>query len=226
MTTFSIPTEYQKLSVKKAALISGVPRTSFIRKYLESGRITLLKEADGTDYITYDELYRVFGEIVTQNLKAYMSGQLSGQGVHTGSGKNEQGVNPDQSHETSLVDIEKTHKLELELARIQGERDRLNALLDEKSRLVDEKQSLILDQKEQIRRYFEELQITRRLLEDKAMKVDEPMPSSSMIMAQQEQLLSLEQKLSTLSESINSTSLSSVRPKGFWSRLKFIFGQD
>jgi hypothetical protein len=217
MTTFSIPTEYQKLSVKKAALLSGVPRTSFIRKYLESGRITLLKELDGTDYITYDELYRIFGETVTQNLKAYMSGQLIGQGVQSDFGKNEHIVAHDQKHETSLLDIEKTHKLELELARIQGERDRLSALLDEKSRLVDEKQSLILDQKEQIRRYFEELQITRRLLEDKTLKLDEGIPNNPLITAQQEQIAGLERKLSSLSDSL--TIQNQEKPKGFWAKL-------
>ena len=214
MTTFSIPTEYQKLSVKKAALFSGVPRTSFIRKYLENGRITLLKESDGTDYITYDELYRVFGETVTENLKAYMSGQLVGQGVQSDFGKNEHVVAHDQKHETSLLDIEKTHKLELELVRIQGERDRLNALLDEKSRLVDEKQSLIQDQKEQIRRYFEELQITRRLLEDKTLKRDEGIPHNPQVTVQQEQITALELKLSSLSESL--AKQNQEKPKGFW----------
>lgn len=217
MTTFSIPTEYQKLSVKKAALISGVPRTSFIRKYLESGRITLLKEADGTDYITYDELYRVFGEIVAQNLKAYMSGQLIGHGAHADSGKNEQGVNHDQSQKKSLADIEKTHKLELELAKIQGERDRLNALLDEKIRLVDEKQSLIQDQKEQIRRYFEELQITRRLLEDKTLKLDTGILSNPHISVQQEQIASLERQLADLSDSL--LKQKQEETKGFWAKL-------
>jgi hypothetical protein len=222
MTTFSIPTEYQKLSVKKAALLSGVPRTSFIRKYLESGRITLLKEADGTDYITYDELYRIFGETATQNLKAYMSGQLVGQGVQPDFGKNEHIVAHDQKHETSLLDIEKTHKLELELARIQGERDRLSALLDEKSRLVDEKQSLILDQKEQIRRYFEELQITRRLLEDKAFKQGETFRESELQASQQAKIETFEHSLALLSERLEIQT--PEKPKGFWEKLKFIFG--
>lgn len=217
MTTFSIPTEYQKLSVKKAALLSGVPRTSFIRKYLESGRVTLLKELDGTDYITYDELYRIFGETVTQNLKAYMSGQLIGQGVQSDFGKNEQAIDHDQNHEVNLLDIEKTHRLELELVRIQGERDRLSALLDEKSRLVDEKQSLIQDQKDQIRRYFEELQITRRLLEDKTLKLDEGIPNNPLISAQQEQIAGLERKLSSLSDSL--TIQNQEKPKGFWAKL-------
>lgn len=217
MTTFSIPTEYQKLSVKKAALLSGVPRTSFIRKYLESGRITLLKETDGTDYITYDELYRVFGETVTQNLKAYMSGQLIGQGVQSGFGKSEQGGSPDQNNEVSLMDIGKTHRLELELVRVQGERDRLNALLDEKSRLVDEKQSLIQDQKEQIRRYFEELQITRRLLEDKTLKSETGFQSSSQITAQQEQIAGLERQLADLFDSL--VKQKQEKAKGFWAKL-------
>jgi hypothetical protein len=217
MTTFSIPTEYQKLSVKKAALLSGVPRTSFIRKYLESGRVTLLKESDGTDYITYDELYRLFGETVTQNLKTYMSGQLVGQGVQSDIGKNEQGVAHDQNHEMSLLDIEKTHKLELELVRIQGERDRLNALLDEKVRLVDEKQSLIQDQKEQIRRYFDELQITRRLLEDKTLKSDVGIPSNPQITTQQEQISALERQLADLSDSL--AKQKQEKEKGFWAKL-------
>ena len=217
MTTFSIPTEYQKLSVKKAALLSGVPRTSFIRKYLESGRITLLKEMDGTDYIAYDELYRIFGETVTQNLKAYISGQLVGHGVQPDFGKNEQVISHDQSNEVSLLDIEKTHKLELELVRIQGERDRLNALLDEKNRLVDEKQSLIQDQKEQIRQFFEELQITRRLLEDKTLKSDVGIPSNPQIIAQQEQIFVLKRQLADLSESL--VKQKQERAKGFWAKL-------
>jgi ABC-type transporter Mla subunit MlaD len=151
-----------------------------------------------------------------------MSGQLIGQGVHSESGKNEHGISPDHNPETSLLGIEKMHKLELELARAQGERDRLNALLDEKSRLVDEKQSLIQDQKEQIRRYFEELQITRRLLEDKTLKSDEPLRTSSAINSQQEQISNLERKLSSLSDIVSNTP---ERPKGFWNKLKFAFGR-
>lgn len=222
MTTLSIPPEYQKLSVKKAALLANVPRTSFIRKYLETGQISVQKGPDGTDFISFDELYRIFGETITQNLRLQLSGQLTGHGVQSENGKNEHVTIPDQNTSVIPVDSEKMHKLELELVRTQGERDRLEALLTEKARLLEERQVIIQEQKEQMRRYFDELQTTRRLLEDKTVKGDNTFQGIPQLVTQQEQIGSLERQLSSLSESV--TKQSESRPKGFWSRLKYVFG--
>lgn len=210
MTTFPVPVEYQKMSVKKAALFADVPRTSFIRKYLETGQISLQKELDGTDFISFDELYRVFGEPITQNLQRHLSGQQIGhtdQDVH---GKNEHVHNFLKSSVDRPLDIKTLHDLELQLVRTQGEQARLQALLDEKSRLAEERLSVISEQKDQIRRYFDELQLTRRLLGDKT-KRDEP---AAAFETQQAKIAGLEQKLESLADS-----LAMSHPKGFWNRL-------
>ncbi len=62
----TIPMEYQKLSQNKAAKLVGIPRTTFKRKYWDNGQLSIQKDREGNDYVTFDELYRIFGEGLIQ----------------------------------------------------------------------------------------------------------------------------------------------------------------
>lgn len=227
MTAFKIPLEYQKMSVKKAASLVGIPRTSFIRKYLEKGKISVQKAHDGSDFILFDELYRLFGETLAQNVLSEISGQggqVSGQGVHGHFGRNGHPPMGVQNNLDRVVDIDRVHELELELVRLQGDKMRLEALLEERTRLAEERQSIIQEQKNQINRFFEELQVTRRILEDKKLNESKDLNLSNTKFSPNEPRSPLEQPTEGVSSTLSNHADQTVqpntdKPKSFWAKL-------
>jgi hypothetical protein len=153
--SFVIPTEYQRLKVTQAYQLMGIPRATFYRKYIDTGKISISSESDQKKYIDFSELYRVFGERATQSLMRHLKSD-------------------------SKVDIGESEILEhpekgsweyfetaLKATQLEGEVDKLKSLLIEKVERMNEKDAIIEEQKLRIlgleMRY-------ERFLEDKQSK--------------------------------------------------------
>src|SRR5690348_5898066 len=68
-----IPAEYQRLKVTKAYEIMEIPRATFYRKYLDTGKITVSIDSEDKKYIDFSELYRVFEGRATQALMRHLN---------------------------------------------------------------------------------------------------------------------------------------------------------
>lgn len=129
MTTFEIPAAYQELSQNKAAFLTGIPRTTFKRKYWDTGKLTISKDIEGNDFVSFNELYRVFGENITQNLKTF----LYGQDGHTSAHVQDIDHGKDGQYETDSLDNKNNPflSLKIENERLKAERSGMEALLNE-----------------------------------------------------------------------------------------------
>ncbi len=133
MDTSTIPEEFLKLTKTQAFRIAGIPKATFYRKYLngDTKSISVSIDESGNEYIAFDELKRVFGEKVYEGLKKYIESSQKG-----GSEPIEiQGFDTDTS--------ESSHKLELQTVRLEGEIEKLKAVLLERERLIREQQDRI-----------------------------------------------------------------------------------
>lgn len=203
---FKIPVEYQKVNKADAARIIGMSRPTFYRNYLDSGKISVFSDDTGKEFITFDELHRIFGE------KA-----LRGLHEHIGRAQKED-LGQMDTHKSASVDVQTeldTTELRIENARIS---ERLTAL----QQRFGDYEIRLSEKDEQIRRYFDELQTTRRLLEDKSIKAQDDQHENTVVSVQQEQIARLEQKLSELSEAL--TAREPEKQKGFWTKLFGIWG--
>lgn len=135
-----IPSDWQKLSEKRAAEIIGIPRTSFRRKHLEDGSaevMTVIVE-NGKKLIPFSELFRVYGERALTNLRDLQDDK------------------EEQTIEISLMEYIHLKGLEKEVEQLRS------YLEDMKEREIHSlKRSDLM---------FEEMQLSRRLLENKNKK--------------------------------------------------------
>lgn len=168
MTALQIPEEWRELSQAKAAEIAGVPKTSFRRKHIDDGctePITISKRPDGSEYIAFDEVYRLYREVATQNLRALTSGQ-TGPKTKTQNGfsgplqtvlKNTM----DQTEKDPYMKVRVSEFVELQknLAKAQAEASQLK---DQATKAED-----------RANKYYGDLQSHMKQLEDKRQKETE-----------------------------------------------------
>jgi hypothetical protein len=132
--------------IKKAAIIAGISRTTLYKDYLETGKISKKADDRGKPYIEFGELCRVFGlEKCLDGLhKIEPDTKEQEDTVH-----NQKIVHPLTQQENNI----NTHELiELRIreAKLEGEIDKLKALMAEKENRLQEKDSIIQNQKERI----------------------------------------------------------------------------
>lgn len=147
MTEQTIPKEFLRLTKTQAFKIAGIPKATFYRKYLsgDNANISVSTDEFGNDYISFDELRRVFGEKVHEGLKKYIESS------HFGA------VKPVETTENEGDTIESSRVLEIQNVRLECEVEKLKAVLLERERLIREQQERI-----------ERLEVRQdRLLEDK-----------------------------------------------------------
>ncbi len=133
MDTSTIPEEFLKLTKTQAFRIAGIPKATFYRKYLngDTKSISVSIDESGNEYIAFDELKRVFGEKVYEGLKKYIESSQKG------------GGEPVEIQEFDADTSESSHKLELQTVRLEGEIEKLKAVLVERERLIREQQDRI-----------------------------------------------------------------------------------
>lgn len=146
----NIPSGQQRQTVKGSALILGMNRTTFIRNYLQTGKISKSVDDQGKEYIDLSELIRVFGtEKVLNGVRDLVQNEQNGSEA-TGNSVQEQG------HEHSNLALE----LKIENASLKAEIHGLKTLLEERHARIQEKESLLQKQQESLTRM-------QYLLEDK-----------------------------------------------------------
>jgi hypothetical protein len=154
-TSVEIPAEYQRPSISKSALIVNLDRANFYRSHINPGKISVSIDETGTKYIDFSELVRVFGleKCLAGVKKLAKEANTSETPGHT------QGDTVvEQSEQTSLI------------VELRVENERLKAEIQGLKNLSEERYSTILEQREQLRKHFDELQATRRILEDGKLK--------------------------------------------------------
>lgn len=154
-TSVEIPTEYQRPSISKAALIVGLDRANFYRSHINPGKISVSIDETGTKYIDFSELIRVFG---LEKCLAGVKKLAKDANTSETPGYTQSDTVSEQPEHTSFA-----LELQVENARLKAEMQGLK-------NLSEERYATILEQREQLRKYFDELQATRRLLEDKQLK--------------------------------------------------------
>lgn len=154
-TSADVPIEFQRPSISKAALIAGVDRANFYRSHINPGKISVSVDEAGAKYIDFTELVRVFGlEKCLAGLK-----KITNTSNTPETGDKTQGETITERLEHTDLFVE----LQVENAKLKAEMQGLKAL-------SEERYTTILEQREQLRKHFDELQATRRLLEDKQTK--------------------------------------------------------
>lgn len=151
-TMVDVPVEFQKPSISKAALIVGIDRPNFYRSHINPGKISISVNENGTKYIDFSELVRVFG------LEKCLAGirKIASESIVSDTEVKTQGDTVDKQEEhTSL-----TLTLQVENAKLKAEMQGFK-------NLSEERYATILEQRDQLRKHFDEIQATRRLLEDK-----------------------------------------------------------
>lgn len=147
-----VPSEYRRPSISKAALIVGLDRANFYRSHINPGKISVSVDETGTKYIDFSELVRVFGlEKCLDGVKKISSTSNTPETVV-------------RTQVDTLCEQPTHAALSVEL---QVENARLKAEMQGLKNLSEERYATILEQREQLRKHFDELQATRRLLEDK-----------------------------------------------------------
>jgi hypothetical protein len=154
-TVADVPTEYQKPSISKAAIIVGLDRANFYRSHINPGKISVSIDETGTKYIDFIELIRVFG---LEKCLAGVKNLTSKVNTSYTDGKTQSETGNEQIDYTS------------ETVTLQIENSKLRAELQGLKQLSEDRHATILEQREQLRKHFDELQATRRLLEDKQSK--------------------------------------------------------
>ncbi len=146
----NIPSDQQRQTVKGSALILGMNRTTFIRNYLQTGKISKSVDDQGKEYIDLSELIRVFGtEKVLNGVRDLV------QNEQNGSEATDHNVQ-EQGHEHGNLALE----LKIENASLKAEIHGLKNLLEERHARIQEKESLLQKQQESLTRM-------QYLLEDK-----------------------------------------------------------
>ena len=205
-----IPEEYKELNQSTAAKLAGLKRMTFIRKYWKSGLLQISTKDDGTEYITFENLYNEFKETATQNLLKLTSGQGEFAQEQDQSAQKSSSellrIKPTYSNEQSKI-----HALELEIAKLDGEKEKYKALLEKSEDVISE-------QREQIQKHLSVIERSQMLLEDKTSKADQLAQQIQQEAAQKtedaKRIEALEkEKQDALAQ------LEQEQSKGFWSRL-------
>jgi hypothetical protein len=143
-----IPAAYQHLKKTIAAEIMDIPTSSFYRKYLDTGMISLSMDIKGKERIAFSELVRVFGEQAIKNLHKHIN-SLS----NPSDGKNGDIENFPETdwkiYGSSNFEIERVRFEE----QIKGLQQRLSDKEDwirDRDKQLEEKNQLIQEQRGQI----------------------------------------------------------------------------
>ena len=167
--TKNVPKKYQRLTKTEAFTLVGEAKSTFYRKYLNGGEISVSTDESGKEYIAIDELIRVFGmERVLKGIHESESKETSQSGepkpYHETDETYEKTPHtrpelPETSQKSGTVSIPiaELMQMKVELAKSETE------LKQVKERLREQTDLATLFQ----RQYFEEAQLSKRLLEDK-----------------------------------------------------------
>jgi hypothetical protein len=189
ISTFNIPAEYMHLKKTFAAAIMNIPVSSFYRKYIDTGIISLMEDAAGKERIPFSELVRVFGEQATNKLRQHLNSFPI-----PSNGKN--GSSPD-SLEEELEDLHsKIEKIRLEekLKALQEKLfDRETWISDREKQLLERNQ-IIQEQREQIRLLEKKVY---GLLENKTQQIETLSPEG---LKQKEILKNLQEQVESLKQ--------------------------
>lgn len=146
----NIPSEQQRQTVKSSARIVGINRTTFIRNYLQTGRVSKSVDPQGKEYIDLSELIRVFGtEKVLSGVRDLVQNE-----------QDEPGATENYVHEHTSAPNEHALELKIENASLKAEIQGLKSLLEERHARIQEKESLLQKQQDSLTRM-------QYLLEDK-----------------------------------------------------------
>lgn len=120
------------ISQTKAAKLAGVSRGTI------ANRISEGKLSQGPDGIDVAELVRVFPEITTERIEAFLAGEAEPE--------------PDKRGEKTgqVADDRLTLALEARLAAVEADKQWLQQLLDKRERQIEEKDRLLSEQAGQI----------------------------------------------------------------------------
>ena len=203
-TGLVIPAAYEKLKITQAYKLMSISRTTFYRNYLDSGLISIHKDAENKSYIPFSELYRVFGELATQKLM-----------VHTNTVPIEQ--NGDLGTQRDIPNTNgaflEYHNLKSEKTLLEERIQALNDKLSDREVILKEKNTFIARQERRIETL--EGQISH-LLEDKSKKNNDNLQSKQSS-SPSEEVLQLKQMVQTLTESLQQEQ--AHRQKPFWARI-------
>jgi hypothetical protein len=175
----NIPEEYRELSERKAADLAGISRSTFRRRHLEYGAtqtISLTTQPDGSKVIPFTEVYRVYGDVVFENLKKQTTEpeNHSFQVKKNGSGPiDTTQKEPMNQKENPFLTLKLSEYMELKvgLASKEVELEQLNKRLEEQKRLIEDSKHREIRERDRADKLFEELQASIRLLEDKSSKI-------------------------------------------------------
>lgn len=146
----NIPLEQQRQTVKGAARILGMNRTTFIRNYLQTGKVSKSVYDQGKEYIDLLELVRVFGaEKVLSGVRGLVHDE-----------RNELRATGSDVSEHVRTHSESAIELKVENASLKAEIQGLKNLLEERQARIQEKENLLQKQQENLTRM-------QYLLEDK-----------------------------------------------------------
>jgi|GEM_PF-5267195 len=183
MSLWNIPEEYRELSERKAANLAGVSRSAFRRRHLEADAIeviSLCSRQDGSKFIPFEEIHRIYGEKAILNLKKLQNEPKDhkNHSLKSGSEQNDTTKKEPMNQKNQTleqisisVQISEYISLKTKLASQATELEELKKRLNEQKYLLD--QAKDREKIEQLRtdRLLEELQTSRRLIEDKLSKI-------------------------------------------------------
>ena len=188
-----VPQQYQKLSQNRASKLAQIPRTTFKRKFWDSGVLSLNQDQLGNDYVTFDELYRVFGEILLESIKAETSGHV------------QYGHLIDQNSDLVEMDI----KNDLLDMHIRLENERLKA---EKEGM----ENLVHELREQLKRERDRLEITEQKQQKIELQYKALLEDRNHYENQEHRLIEVQKQQELLEEALWNERKKKLVAKTFW----------
>lgn len=164
--TIPIPEKYKRPNISLAAKLAGKHRSVLYKDYIDKGVITKKEDDEGSPYIEIGELQRVFG--IERVIKAIHTLENTKDSTDN---KNSQKDEEPRHTQTSLKDTETRHEnpiisvsfeeflnLKVELAETKIKLEQVEERLENET----ERAKTFQEQ------YFQEAQLSRRLIEDKS----------------------------------------------------------
>jgi predicted RNase H-like nuclease (RuvC/YqgF family) len=190
MDTLNIPEDYRELSERKAAELAGVSRSTFRRRHLEGDALKTVSQKtrqDGSKFIPFEEVYRLYGATVLENLRK-TSEEPKNQMNHTFTIGSEPIDTTQESSQNQVINHYKNgvlsvrlHEymdLKTELASKEAELAALKKRIEDQKRQLEESKEREFYERERVARFLDELQFSRRLLEDKNKQAQPPKTSA------------------------------------------------
>jgi|GEM_PF-4226280 len=200
----TIPAAFERLTVTKAHELMSISRTTFYRNFLDNGKISISTDEQGKKFISFAELYRVFGETALKKLAEHTKIVPESK-----NGDTDTTLDIPKDNGTPLVHT----SLEIENSRLVERIQALNERLKDKEERLAEKDTVIARQDRRIETL--EGQISN-LLEDKSAKNSQNNAPTGHS-AQNDELFQLQQVIMTLTETLNSKQ--PEKKKSLWARL-------